>query len=109
MFRQPLPGLPRVTPGYSLWLKSVGQRERGLRMVTPLALATRLLCTSQQSQNSRVAAAVLLDRWFVCKLRIFLSCDVVKGVGSYLEFFCATFMSILLKRISVKETRRNAL
>ena len=30
---------------------------------------------------------MLLDRWFVCKQRIFLSCDVLKGVGYYHEIF----------------------
>ena len=126
-------------------LKSVCQPEPGLRRVTPLALATRLLGNSHHSRapknifsmqivffifyrksktnyiilprspeilsiplcvifgqvwlpsslenpltnpkNSRVAAAVLLDRWFVCKQRIFLSCDVVKVVGYYHEIF----------------------
>ena len=47
LFRQPLPGSPRVTPGYSMGLKSVRQPEPGLRRVTPLALATRLLSNSQ--------------------------------------------------------------
>ena len=45
--RQPLPGSPRVTPGYSIGLISVCQPEPGLRQVTPLALATRLLGNSQ--------------------------------------------------------------
>ena len=42
---------------------------------------------STTPKNSRVAAAVLLDYWFVCKQRIFLSCDVVKGVGYYHGIF----------------------
>ena len=37
--RQPLPGLPREMPGYSIGLISVRQTEPGLRRVTPLALA----------------------------------------------------------------------
>ena len=45
--RQPLPGLPRVTPGNSIGLISVRQPEPMLRRVTPLALATRLLGNSQ--------------------------------------------------------------
>ena len=44
---QPLPGLPLVTPGYSMGLISVCQPEPGLRRVTMLALATRLLGNSQ--------------------------------------------------------------
>ena len=47
LFRQPLPGLPHVTPGYSMGLKSVRQPEPGLRRVAPLALATGLLGNSQ--------------------------------------------------------------
>ena len=47
LFRQPLPGLPRVTPGYSMGLKSVRRQEPGLCRVTPLALAARLLGNSQ--------------------------------------------------------------
>ena len=45
--RQPLQGLPLVTPGYSMGLISVRQPEPGLCRVTPLALATRLLGNSQ--------------------------------------------------------------
>ena len=45
--RQPLPGLPHVTPGYSMGLISVRQPEPGLRRVKMLALATRLLGNSQ--------------------------------------------------------------
>ena len=44
---QQLPGLPRVTPGYSIGLISVHQPEPGLLRVTQLALATRLLGNSQ--------------------------------------------------------------
>ena len=47
LFRQPLPGLLLLTPGYSMGLKLVRQPEPGLRRVTPLALATRLLGNSQ--------------------------------------------------------------
>ena len=80
--------LTLLTPGYSMGLKSVRHPEPGLRRVTPLALATRLLGNSQYNpKNSRVAAAVLLNHWFVCKQRIFVSCDVVKGVGYYQEIF----------------------
>ena len=49
-------------------LKSVRQPEQGLRRVTPLVLATRLLGNSQSLTNpkkSRVAATELLDR-LVC-------------------------------------------
>ena len=45
--RQPLPGLPHITPGYSMGLLLVRQPEPGLRRVTLLALATRLLGNSQ--------------------------------------------------------------
>ena len=45
--RQPLPGLPRILPGYSMGLISVCQPEPGLRWVTLLALATRLFGNSQ--------------------------------------------------------------
>ena len=45
--RQPLPGLLCVMPGYSMGLIAVRQPEPGLRRVTPLALATRLLGNSQ--------------------------------------------------------------
>ena len=44
LFREPL---PRVTPGYSMGLKSVLQPEPGLGLVTQLALATRLLGNTQ--------------------------------------------------------------
>ena len=37
----------RVTPGYSMGFKSVRQPEPGLRRVTQLAVATRLLGNSQ--------------------------------------------------------------
>ena len=47
VFRQPLPGLPSVTLGYSIGLKSVRQPEPGLLRVTPLTLATRLLGNTQ--------------------------------------------------------------
>ena len=49
--RQPLPGLPRVMPGYSMGLISIRQPEPGLRWVTLLALATRLFGNSQQPQK----------------------------------------------------------
>ena len=89
-FRVVPPTTSRLTPrnaGLLDGVKSVRQPEPGLRRVTPLALATRLLGNSQYPKNSRVAVAVLLDRWFVCKQRIFLSCDVVKGVGYYRGIF----------------------
>ena len=44
---QPLPGLPHVTPGYSMGLILIRQPEPGLRWVTLLVLATRLFGNSQ--------------------------------------------------------------
>ena len=64
-------------------LKSVRQPEPGLRRVT----GYDCWVTLTNPKNSRVAAAVLLDRLFVCKHRIFLSCDVVKVVGYYHGIF----------------------
>ena len=67
-------------------LKSVRQPEPGLCWVTPLALAHDCWVTINNPKNM-VAAAVLLDRWFVCKQRIFLLGDVVKVVGYYHGIF----------------------
>ena len=64
------PTRTRVTPGNPV---SVGN--------------TYCWLTLNNFKNSRVAAAVLLDRWFVYKQTIFLSGDVVKGVGYYHGIF----------------------
>ena len=50
---------------------------------------------------------MLLDRWFVCKQRIFLSCDVVKVQGYYHGIFNATLISKLLKRVFMKQKPQN--
>ena len=53
-------------------LKSVCQPEPGLRWVTLKRWQHDCWVTLSKPKNSRVAAAVLLDRWFVCMQRIFL-------------------------------------
>ena len=41
--RQPLPGLPRVTPGYSIGLISVRQPEPGLRWGNPVSVGNTIV------------------------------------------------------------------
>ena len=68
-------------------LISVCQPEPELRRVTMLGWQHHCWVTLNNRQTSWVAAAVLLDHWYLSKQRIFLSCDVVKGVGYYHGIF----------------------